>query len=426
MKISTIAAYQVFDSRGTPTIEAVVSLAGGLQGTAIAPSGASTGQYEALELRDKNPRLFRGKSVLQAIANIEEVIAPALRGLDPADQAKLDKVLIELDGTPNKTKLGANAILAVSMAAARAAAQARRLPLFAHLGTGTLLPLPEIQIFGGGAHASWRIDVQDFMIVAVGARSYAETLEITHNVYHAAGDLLREQGRLVGVADEGGYWPDFASHVEAFELLLAAIRRAGYEADREVAISLDFAASDLFDGEKYHLKLEAEKFTSDEFIELIESWCKAYPIISIEDPLADTDWNGWKKIAARLRGKVQLIGDDLFTTNLARIERGIDMKAASAVLIKLNQIGTVTETLAAIRRTQAAGWQPVVSARSGETEDTFISHLAVATSAGQLKVGSFARSERMCKWNEVLRIERELGDKARFIGAEVFTGRGTK
>lgn len=426
MKISTIAAYQVFDSRGTPTIEAVVTLAGGLQGTAIAPSGASTGQYEALELRDKNPRIFRGKSVLQAIANIEEVIAPALRGLDPADQAKLDKVLIELDGTPNKTKLGANAILAVSMAAARAAAQARRLPLFAHLGTGTLLPLPEIQIFGGGAHASWRIDVQDFMIVAVGARSYAETLEITHNVYHAAGDLLREQGRLVGVADEGGYWPDFASHVEAFELLLAAIRRAGYEAGREVAISLDFAASDLFDGEKYHLKLEAEKFTSDEFIELIESWCKAYPIISIEDPLADTDWNGWKKIAARLRGKVQLIGDDLFTTNLARIERGIDMKAASAVLIKLNQIGTVTETLAAIRRTQAAGWQPVVSARSGETEDTFISHLAVATSAGQLKVGSFARSERMCKWNEVLRIERELGDKARFIGAEVFTGRGTK
>lgn len=426
MKISTIAAYQVFDSRGTPTIEAVVTLAGGLQGTAIAPSGASTGQYEALELRDKNPRIFRGKSVLQAIANIEEVIAPALRGLDPADQVKIDKVLIELDGTPNKTKLGANAILAVSMAAARAAAQARRLPLFAHLGTGTLLPLPEIQIFGGGAHASWRIDVQDFMIVAVGARSYAETLEITHNVYHAAGDLLREQGRLVGVADEGGYWPDFASHVEAFELLLAAIRRAGYEAGREVAISLDFAASDLFDGEKYHLKLEAEKFTSDEFIELIESWCKAYPIISIEDPLADTDWNGWKKIAARLRGKVQLIGDDLFTTNLARIERGIDMKAASAVLIKLNQIGTVTETLAAIRRTQAAGWQPVVSARSGETEDTFISHLAVATSAGQLKVGSFARSERMCKWNEVLRIERELGDKARFIGAEVFTGRGTK
>lgn len=420
MKISEISAFQIFDSRGVPTVECVVTLDDGSRGSGLVPSGASTGQYEAWELRDGDPNRFRGKSVQRAIENIQREIGPALRGHDAADQPAIDAALIALDGTPNKSRLGANAILGVSMAVARAAASARRLPLFRHLGPGTLLPLPEIQIFGGGAHAEWRTDVQDFMVVATGATTYAETLEITHNVYHAAGDLLREQGKRTGLADEGGYWPSFESHDQALSTLVAAIERAGYEPGRDAAISLDIAASDLFDGEHYRLKLEACRYTSDEFIELILTWCDRYPIISVEDPLADTDWESWQKIAARLRDKVQLVGDDLFTTNLTRIERGIELGAASSVLIKLNQIGTVSETLAAIRRTQHAGWLPVVSARSGETEDAFIAHLAVATAAGQLKVGSFARSERMAKWNEVLRIERELGPQAEFIGAKIF------
>lgn len=422
MKITSISAYQVFDSRGNPTIEAEVVLENGMRGRGVVPSGASTGQFEALELRDRDPQRFGGKSVFKAVAHVCDIIAPVLRGRDVLNQSGLDEAMIALDGTPNKSRLGANSILAVSMAVAQAAACARGVPLFASLGTGTLLPLPEIQITGGGAHANWRTDVQDFLLIATGARSYAEVMEITHNVYHAAGKILKKRGRYFGVADEGGYWPEFKTNEEAVQLLVEAIEAAGYVPGRDAAISLDIAASDLFDEKtgRYRLALEKREFTTAEFAALIEDWCARYPIISIEDPMADTDWDGWKLIFEKLGGRMQIIGDDLFTTNIQRIQAGIERRIANAVLIKLNQIGTVTETLDAIRLTQQAGWLPVVSARSGETEDTFIAHLAVATDAGQLKVGSFSRSERMAKWNEVIRIERQLGGKARFIGAEIF------
>jgi enolase len=422
MNISAMDAYQVFDSRGVPTVECVVTLEDGTTGTGLVPSGASTGQYEALELRDGDTSKFRGKSVYRAIGNIREVIAPIIRGRDVFDQEGIDRAMIDLDGTPNKSRLGANAILAVSMAVANAASNARHVPLFEYLGQGegTLLPLPEIQIFGGGAHADWRIDVQDFLVIATGAKSYDQTLEITHNIYHAAGDLMRRQGKRLGLADEGGYWPQFDSHAQVFATFVQAIELAGYEPGNEAAISLDIAASDLYENGQYRLKLEGTTYSSKAWGDLMLEWCDTYPVISIEDPMADTDWDGWQRVHRTLGGRVQLIGDDLFTTNLSRIEEGIARNVANAVLIKLNQIGTVTETLAAIRRTQQAGWLPVVSARSGETEDAFISHLAVATNAGQLKVGSFARSERMVKWNEVLRIQRRLGDKARFTGAQIY------
>jgi enolase len=424
MKIASISAWQIFDSRGNPTIEAEVALEGGVCGRGTVPSGASTGQFEAMELRDRDPGRFRGKSVFNAIAHVEKVIAPALLGRDVFDQAGLDERMIELDGTPNKSRLGANAILSVSMAAANAAAAARGEPLFATLGggNGTLLPLPEIQILGGGAHANWRTDVQDFLLMAPDAQSFAEVMEITHNVYHAAGDLLKQRGKYFGVADEGGYWPEFKTNEEALQLMVEAIQRAGYEPGREAAISLDIAASDLFDEKTgtYRFRLENKIFSNTEFAALLSGWCARYPIISIEDPMADTDWDGWQLIYQELGGRLQIIGDDLFTTNLQRIEAGIQKRIANAVLIKLNQIGTVTETLKAIRLTQEAGWLPVVSARSGETEDTFISHLVVATNAGQLKVGSFTRGERMAKWNEIIRIERRLSGRARFIGGNIF------
>lgn len=420
MKIETLSAFQIFDSRGNPTVEAELVLENGVRASGLVPSGASTGQFEALELRDGDPAKFGGKSVLKAIGHIEGEIADAVCGMEVTDQRGFDEVLIALDGTPNKSRLGANAILAVSMAAARAAAVARGIPLFESLNDGqspgTLLPLPEIQILGGGAHAEWRTDVQDFMVVATGAGSYEETLEMTHHVYRAAGDLLGQQGKRRGVADEGGYWPEFATNEEALELTVAAIRRAGYTPGSDVMLSLDLAASDLFDETKgvYRFRLEGREFEADAFAALTADWCTRYPIGSIEDPLADTDWEGWARLRRAIGDRVQLVGDDLFTTNPGRIRRGIEAGAANAVLIKLNQIGTVSETIDAIRLTQSAGWRPVVSARSGETEDAFIAHLAVATDAGQLKVGSFTRSERMVKWNEVLRIARRLGNRARF------------
>ena len=423
MKIQSISAYQVYDSRGNPTVEAEVNLESGERGRGTVPSGASTGQFEALELRDGDPKSFCGKSVFKAIANIHREIAPALAGWDVRDQAGLDRKLIELDGTPAKSRLGANAILAVSMAAATAAAAALRAPLYDYLGQsrGTLLPLPEIQIIGGGAHAHWRTDVQDLLLIATGASSFQEVMEITFNVHRAAGELMEKHGTLCGVADEGGYWPEFSSNEAALQLMTEAIVHAGYTPGRDAAISLDIAASDLYDSkaQRYLFALENRSFTSAEFAALQIAWCDRYPIVSIEDPMADTDWDGWSAVASALRHRVQLVGDDLFTTNLERIRIGIDRNLANAVLIKLNQIGTVTETLAAIELTQKAGWNPIVSARSGETEDAFISHLAVATNAGQLKVGSFTRGERMAKWNEVLRIERDLGQRARFIGRSI-------
>jgi enolase len=422
MKIASISAWQIFDSRGNPTVEAEIALENGVRGRGSVPSGASTGQFEAAELRDRDPARFRGKSVFNAITNVEKIIAPALLGRDVFDQSGLDQAMIELDGTSNKSRLGANAILSVSMAAANAAAAARGQPLFASLGPGNLLPLPEIQILGGGAHANWRTDVQDFLLMAPAARSFTEVMEITYNVYHTAGDILKQRGKYFGVADEGGYWPDFKTNEEALQLMVESIEKAGYEPGRDAAISLDIAASDLFDEKTgmYRFRLENKAFSSNEFAALLSDWCNRYPIISIEDPMADTDWDGWQLIYKQLGGRLQIIGDDLFTTNLQRIESGIQKGIANAVLIKLNQIGTVTETLKAIHLTQEAGWLPVISARSGETEDAFITHLAVGTNAGQLKVGSFSRSERMAKWNEVIRIERQLPGRARFIGGNIF------
>lgn len=424
MKIASISAWQVFDSRGNPTLEAEVALRNGVRGRGTVPSGASTGQFEALELRDGDPKRFRGKSVFKAIANVRDILAPALCGQDVFDQRKLDQTMIDLDGTPGKKRLGANAILGVSMAAAQAAAAARGEPLFAWLGqgSGNLLPLPEIQIVGGGAHANWRTDVQDFLLIANGARSYAEVMEVTHNVYHAAGDILRRRGKYFGLADEGGYWPEFETNEAPLQLLTEAIEQAGYQPGRDAAISLDIAASDFFDEKTgtYRFKLGKRHFSTAEFADMLTDWCSRYPIISVEDPMADTDWEGWQMVFKKMGLRVQIVGDDLFTTNIERIRVGIEKGIANAVLIKLNQIGTVTETIEAVRLTQEAGWLPVVSARSGETNDGFIAHLAVATNAGQLKVGSFARGERMAKWNEVIRIERELSGRARFLGGEIF------
>jgi enolase len=423
MKIQSVRACQVYDSRGTPTVEAEILLESGVRGRGTVPSGASTGQFEAHELRDGDPARFRGKSVFKAIANIEGEIAQAVIGRDVDDQAGLDQTLIDLDGTPSKSRLGANSILAVSMAAATAAAAAQQRPLYETLGQsrGALIPLPQIQIVGGGAHAHWRTDVQDFLLVATGARSFEEALEITFNVHRAAGDEIKERGTVYGVADEGGYWPEFSSNEAVLQFMTESIVRAGYTPGRDAAIALDIAASALFDpdAELYCFRLESRNFTSAQLVDLLVGWCNRYPIVSIEDPMADTDWEGWSAISSALGHRIQLIGDDLFTTNLQRIRTGITRNAANAVLIKLNQIGTVTETLAAIELTQQAGWNAIVSARSGETEDAFISHLAVATNAGQLKVGSFTRGERMAKWNEVLRIERDLGERARFAGGSI-------
>lgn len=419
MKIRLVDAFQIYDSRGNPTLEAEVVLENGVRGRGLVPSGASTGQFEALELRDGDPKIFRGRSVFQAIENVRKVLGPAVVGREVADQAGIDGALIALDGTPDKSRLGANAILGISLAVADASARAQGIPLHAVLGPGTTLPFPEIQILGGGAHADGCIDIQDFMAMATGAKSYQEALTMTFQVYHAAGDILRERGLRRGLADEGGFWPEFRSNEEAFEIFLRAVERAGYTPGQEVSLSLDVAASDLYDEKSgtYSLRSENRRFDGDAWQELLSGWCRKYPVLSIEDPCADTDHEGWKKFFQTWGKKIQIVGDDLFTTNPARIRDGIRDQLANSVLIKLNQIGTVTETLEAIRLTQQAGWAPLVSARSGETEDAFIVHLALATDAGQLKVGSFARGERMAKWNEGIRLGRQLGSMAKFLGA---------
>lgn len=424
VRIAQVHAFQIFDSRGNPTVQAEVLLEGGIRGRGLVPSGASTGSHEALELRDDDPSRFRGMSVQGAVQHVNNEIARAVQGMDPGEQTVIDRVLVELDGTSNKARLGANAILAVSMAIADATANARGKMLFESLtdGQGSLLPLPEIQIFGGGAHADHRIDVQDFLLVAIGARTYLESLEIIFNAYNAARDVLKERNKLFGIADEGGYWPEFSSNEEILQLLVEVIERAGYVPGKDVAISLDIAASDLFDPQTglYRFARENREFSSEQFAELMQGWCEKFPIVSLEDPMSESDWEGWARIRAALGDKIQLVGDDLFCTNQELIKRGIEAGIANAVLIKPNQIGTVTETLAAIRLTQQAGWLPIISARSGETEDAFISHLAVATNAGQLKVGSFSRGERMAKWNEVIRIQQALGGRARFLGGNIF------
>lgn len=428
MKIRDVRAFQVFDSRGNPTLEAEVVLDNGVSGRGLVPAGASTGQYEAHELRDGDPQYFGGKSVRRAIDNVHREIAPCLHGRDVFRQGEIDHALIGLDGTPDKSRLGANAILGVSLAVADAGAKCRGEPLYAYLGEGKgeLLPLPQIQLIGGGAHAGWRVDIQDFLVVATGARSYEDALEMCARVYHATGELLDRQGKRFGVADEGGFWPELSSNEAGLELCVRGIERAGYKPGDDVCLALDIAASDLYDPEHggYHFRSEGRFFETGAFAELLGGWCSRYPVLSIEDPMADTDWSGWRALYTAIGEKVQVVGDDLFTTNLERIHKGIERNVANAVLIKLNQVGTLSETLEAIRATERAGWSPIVSARSGETEDVFIAHLAVASNAGQIKVGAFARGERMAKWNELLRIARQLGTRARYEGAR-YLPRGT-
>jgi len=411
--ITRIRGRRVWDSRGRPTVEAEIHLAGGASGRAIAPAGASRGSREAIELRDAD-----GLGVKAAVGNVNGAIAAALAGMDATRQEDIDAKLIGLDGTPNKARLGANATVAVSLAALHAAARAHGLPLFRYLAQGrpVRLPLPEIQIFGGGAHAGRRIDIQDLMVMALAAQSFDEALEMTARVYRAAGDLMRDAGKLRGVADEGGWWPEFASNEEAIETLMRAIARAGFVPGDEVAISLDIAASEFGTGGRYRLGTDGRSMDSDGMCELVLGWLARYPIISVEDPLAEDDRIGMMRFTAAAGGKVQIIGDDYLTTSAERVKAAIADKACNAVLLKPNQCGTVTETRAALDAAKAAGWGCIVSARSGETEDVSIVHLATGWDAGQLKVGSFARGERMVKWNEALRIEEMLGADARFAG----------
>ncbi len=409
--ISSIRGRRVWDSRGRATVEAEIELACGARGRAIAPAGASRGAREAVDLRDAD-----AIGVKAAVANVSGPIAGALAGMDAARQEDLDRALIALDGTPNKARLGANATVAVSLAALHAAARAHGLPLFRYLAQGrpVRLPLPEIQIFGGGAHAGRRIDIQDLMVMALAAASFDEALEMTARVYHAAGELMRAAGKLRGVADEGGWWPEFASNEEAIETLVRAIARAGFVPGDEVAISLDIAASEF--GARGRYRLDGKDLDSDGMCELVLGWLARYPIASVEDPLAEDDREGMMRFTAAAGGRVQIIGDDYLTTSAQRVKDAIADRACNAVLLKPNQCGTVSETRAALDLAKAAGWGCIVSARSGETEDVSIAHLATGWDAGQLKVGSFARGERMAKWNEALRIEEMLGTEARFAG----------
>jgi enolase len=397
-------------------VEAEITLAGGATGRAIAPAGASTGSGEAVDLRDGG-NAFGGYDVTRAVAAVNEAIAPALRGLDAADQAALDARLIALDGTANKSRLGANATLAVSMAAAHAAAAAAGVPLWRHLGGAgaALLPLPQIQIFGGGAHAGRRVDVQDFLVMCPAARSFAEALDWTAEVYRAAGALMQERGALAGVADEGGWWPAFSANEQALEALVRAIERAGFAPGRQVAIALDIAASQFGRNGRYRLGLEGRELDTEGMIAMLTGWVRSYPIASIEDPLAEDDAAGFAAFTAAVGDAVQVVGDDFLVTDAARVRAAAG--AANAVLIKPNQRGTLTETRAAWDAARDVGYAGIVSARSGESEDVTIVHLAVGWGVGQLKVGSFARSERMAKWNEALRIEEALGPRARFAGA---------
>ena len=419
--IQSIHGRRVWDSRGRPTVEAEVTLKDGAKGRAIAPAGASKGTREALELRDGgNP--FGGLDVLQAVGHINGEIAKALIGTDAENQFALDQTLIALDGTENKTRLGANATLAVSMAAAHAMAQASGLALYRYLGQGKVgrLPMPQIQIFGGGAHAGRRVDVQDFMVVCPGASSFAQALEWTAEVYRHAGLLMAQRGSLFGVADEGGWWPDFSSNEQALEMLVLSIERAGFIPGEQVAIALDIAASEFGKLGQYRLGLESRALDSDGLIEMLMGWIAKYPIVSIEDPLAEDDPQGFARFTKAIGDRLQIVGDDFLVSSSKLIREAANIGAANTVLLKPNQRGTLSETLEAWKVAQELGYAAIVSARSGESEDTTIVDLAIGWNVGQLKVGSFARSERMAKWNHALRIEEELAGNAHFAGASVF------
>ena len=412
--IAQILGRRVWDSRGRPTVEAEVRLAGGRGGRAIAPAGASRGSHEAIDLRDGGDR-FGGLGVDRAVAHVNGELARRLVGMDAADQLSVDSAMTELDGTPQLARLGGNAVIATSMAVLHAAAAASGLPLYAYVARGApvRLPMPEIQIFGGGAHAGRRVDVQDFMVIPVAARSFDEALAMAAEVYRAAGTLMAAAGKLQGVADEGGHWPAFDTNEEALEMLVRAIERARFTPGADVAISLDIAASEFGRAGRYRFGLEDREFDSDALIELLLRWLDRYPIVSVEDPLAEDDAAGMVMFTAAAGSRVQIIGDDYLVTDARRVKEAIAVRACNAVLIKPNQAGTITAARAALDAAKAAGWGTIVSARSGETEDVTIVHLATGWDAGQLKVGSFARSERMAKWNEGLRIEQALGGGAR-------------
>ncbi|MEO9003503.1 MAG: phosphopyruvate hydratase [Ginsengibacter sp.] len=416
MKIEHIHGRQVFDSRGNPTIEVDVLLDSGAKGRSIVPSGASTGVHEALELRDNDPNKFLGKSVYRAIDHVNNILGKELRGFDAFSQRQLDERMIEIDGTDNKRNLGANAILGVSIATAQAVANGLNIPLYNYLGgeSANVLPMPMIQMIGGGIHAGNVIEVQDFLIIPVGAKTFSEAMEIAFNVYNSIRKIFQSRQLITAVSDEGGFWPQFHSNETALSFLTEGIENAGYLPFKDVCIALDIASSHFYTDGIYKFSSEKTEMTADQFIDLQETWINKYPIISLEDSCAEDDWDGWVQLSSRLGDKVQLIGDDLFTTSVNRIKKGFESKVANSVLIKMNQIGTLTETLDAIEITRKVGYRPVISARSGETEDTTMVHLCLATNSGQIKIGAMSRSERMIKYNELLRIEEVLGSKASF------------
>lgn len=429
MKITAIHARQILDSRGNPTVEADVTLEDGTLGRAAVPSGASTGSHEAIELRDGDAT-YGGKSVLKAVANVNGEIARALVGMDATDQTAIDKAMMELDGTANKARLGANAILAVSLATAKAAAASLKQPLYRYIaqlagGTTTLtLPLPMMNIINGGKHAAGSTDIQEFMIMPVGAASFSEGLKIGAEIFHALGKVLKSKGYGTTVGDEGGYAPAVKNgNAEALELIGEAVEKAGYTLGQDVVLALDVASTELMENGNYKLATEDRTLTNAEMVEFYSDLISRFPIVSIEDGLGEDDWQGWQALTAALGGKVQLVGDDLLVTNTEFLERGIREKAGNAILVKVNQIGTLTETINAVTMAHEAGWKAVISHRSGETEDTTIAHLAVGLATGQIKTGSLSRTDRVAKYNELLRIEEELGDKAVFAGRQALENR---
>jgi enolase len=426
MQIQQINAREILDSRGNPTVEAEVILASGAMGRAAVPSGASTGEHEASELRDGDKKRYLGKGVTQAVGNVVGEIGPAIGGMNAEDQRAIDNRMIELDGTPNKKRLGANAILAVSLANARAA-NAQRVPLYRYLGgvTGNVLPVPMMNILNGGAHADNNVDFQEFMVMPVGAPSFSEALRWGVEVFHTLKYVLKKRGYNTAVGDEGGFAPSLKSNEEAIQLVLEAISSAGYKPGEQIAIALDPACSELFNGKQYVFKKSDKSAkSSSEMVLFWSEWARQYPIVSIEDGLAEDDWEGWRMLTQELGQKIQLVGDDLFVTNVDRLQRGIDAGVANSILIKVNQIGTLSETLDSIALARLNGYTSVMSHRSGETEDTFIADLAVATSAGQIKTGSASRSDRIAKYNQLLRIEEQLGPAARFQGLKALNYRG--
>ena len=420
--ITDVYAREIMDSRGNPTVEVEVYLEDGTIGRAAVPSGASTGQFEAVELRDSDSPRYLGKGVLQAVANVNDIIGPAILDFDASEQVAIDRIMIELDGTPNKAKLGANAILGVSMAVARAAAESYDLPLFQYLGgtNAKELPVPMMNILNGGAHADNNVDIQEFMIMPIGASSFMEALRYCAEVYHTLKGVLKAKGLATGVGDEGGFAPNLGSNEEALQVISEAVEKAGLVVGKDIVFAIDAASSEFFKDGKYHLAGEGKVKTAAEMVEYYAELCEKYPIYSIEDGLAEEDWEGWKLLTERLGKTVQLVGDDLFVTNTERLSRGIKEDTANAILIKVNQIGTLTETFDAIEMAKRAGYTAVISHRSGETEDSTIADIAVAVNAGQIKTGAPARSERVAKYNQLLRIEDMLAETAQYRGSDVF------